>query len=123
MDIMIDSPNTETLKAVGDQFPFLFNNRLDYKDVLLFVSKDGIVFSPCLYFNTSLEVGLTFNRSQEVREDRNLIEEGKGFYWEEGVYFGSFDERQVKFGSKGGGKRGILYINCLSKLSNCLVHT
>ena len=89
---------------------FLFNNRLDYEVIFLLVGKDGIVFGSYLYFNTSLEVGLTFNSSQEVREGRNLIEEDKGSYWEEGAYSGSFNERQVEFGSKVSGKGGILNI-------------
>ena len=87
------------------------------------MGKDGIVFGLCLHFNTFLEVGLAFNSSQKVGEGRDLIEEGKGFYWEEGAYSGSFDERQVKFGSKVSEKRGILNINCLPKFSNHLVHT
>ena len=123
MGIMIDSPDTGTFKLVGNQVSFFFNNRLDHEDILLLVDKDGIVFGPCLYSNPSLEVGLAFNSSQEVGEGRDLIGEGKGSYWEEGVYSGSFDERQVKFGSKASGQGGILYINHLSKFSNHLVHT
>ena len=86
MGIMIDSPDTGTLKLVGDQVSFLFNNSLDYENILLFVGKDSIVFGPCLHSDTSLEVGLTFNSSQEVGESRDLVEEGKSFYWEEGRY-------------------------------------
>ena len=63
MGIIIDSPDTRILKFVGDQVSFLFNNRLDCEDIFLLVGKDGIVFGPCLHFNTSLEVGLTFNSS------------------------------------------------------------
>ena len=120
---MIDSPDIETLKLVGNQVSFLFNNRLYHEDVLLLVGKDNIVFGPCLHSNTSLEVSLAFNSSQEVGEGRNLIEEGKSFYWKEGVYFSSFDKSQVKFGSKVSGQGGIFNINHLSKLSNHLVHT
>ena len=123
MGIMIDSPDTRTLKLVGDQVSFFFNNKLDCEDIFLLVGKDGIVFGPCLHSNTSLEVGLTFNSSQEVGEGRDLIGEGKGSYWEEGAYSGSFDERQVEFGSKASGKGGILNINHLPKLNNHLVHT
>ena len=93
MGIMIDSPDTRTLKFIGDQISFFFNNRLDCKDIFLLVGKDGIVFGPCLHSNTFLEVGLTFNSSQEVGKGRNLIGEGKGSYWEERAYSGSFDER------------------------------
>ena len=114
---------TRTLKLVGDQVSFLFNNRLDHEDILLLVGKDSIVFGLCLYSDTSLEVGLAFNSSQEVGEGRDLIGEGKSSYWEEGAYSGSFDERQVKFGSKASGQGGILNINHLPKLSNHLVHT
>ena len=68
-------------------------------------------------------VDLIFNSSQEVEESRDLVGEGKGSDWEEGVYFSSFDERQVKFGGKASEKRSILYINHLPKLSNCSTHT
>ena len=103
MDIMIDSPDTGTLKLVGDQVSFLFNNKLDHEDIFLLIGKDSIMFGPCLYSDTSFEIDLAFNNSQEVGKGRNLIGEGKSSYWEEGMYSGSFDERQVKFGSKASG--------------------
>ena len=80
MGIMIDSPDTETLKLVGDQVSFLFNHSLDHEDILLLVGKDSIVFGPCLHSDTSLEVDLAFNSSQEVGEGRDLIGEGKSSY-------------------------------------------
>ena len=121
--IIIDSPDTGTLKLIGNQVSFLFNNKLDYEDIFLLVGKDSIVFGLCLHSDTSLEVGLTFNSFQEVGEGKDLIGEDKGSYWEEGAYSGSFDERQVEFGSKASRQEGILNINCLPKLSNHLVHT
>ena len=112
-----------TLKPVGNQVPFFFNGSFNHWDIFLLVGKDGIVLGPCLHPDTSFEVGLAFNSSQEVGEGRDLIGEGKDSYREEGAYSGSFDERQVKFGSKAGGKGGIPYINGLPKLGNRLVHT
>ena len=123
MGIMIDSPNTKTLKLVGDQISFLFNNRLDHEDILLLVGKDSIVFGPCLHFDTSLEVGLAFNSFRKLEKIEISLEKAKAPTRKEGAYFGSFDERQVEFGSKASGQGGILNINHFPKLGNCLVHT